>query len=54
VFALLSLGPAGSRWPVSELTALVLSLFVPSERFLTSLPVIVPSLMFFPVTVTAA
>jgi hypothetical protein len=39
---------------VSELTAFVLSFFVPSERFLTSLPVIVPSLMFLPVTVTAA
>jgi hypothetical protein len=47
-------GPAGPRWPVSELTAFGLSLFVSSERFLTSLPVIVPSLMLLPVTVTAA
>jgi hypothetical protein len=39
---------------LNEPRAVALSSFVPSERFLTSRPVTVPSLMFLPVTVTAA
>ena len=54
-FALLSLraGSAALARSASS-TAFVLSLLVSSERFLTSRPVIVPSLMFWPVSVTAA
>src|SRR5215211_6787174 len=39
---------------MSEATAFLLSLLVPSARLWTSLPVIVPSLMFLPVITSAA
>src|SRR5215216_2115790 len=47
-------GPAGPDCPLRDPSAVGLRSFVPSERFLTSRPVTVPSLMFLPVMVVAA